>query len=177
MQPEVSHCPLWALSPRTLTPFTLSHQGGCFKMKKRREKVVAKAMRPLCQGPLKGQRESQGKDRKESWRGGALNANWGLGRPWGRGLVFSGSLGDSPHRSLALPGSVPHPWLLPHLASCHHGNTGDAMMSPELQKSSPFLWCGCGGRAVKERVRASLGEDLELSRRGHVLFNKSLVTA
>lgn len=139
--------------------------------------MVAKAMCPLCQGTLKGQTESQGKEQKESWWGGALNANWGLGRPWGRGLVFSCSLGDSPHRSLALPGSVPHPWLLPHLASCHHGNTGDAMMSPELQKSSPFLWFGCGGRALKERVRASLGEDLELSRRGHVLFNKSLVTA
>lgn len=52
------------------------------------------------------QKESQGKEQKESW-GGALNANWGPGRPWGRGLVFSCSLGDSPHSSLALPGLSP----------------------------------------------------------------------
>lgn len=62
-----------------------------------------------------------------------------LGGLWDRGLAFSCSLGDSPNSSLALPESVPHPWLLPHLAFHRHGNTGDAMMSPELQKSSPLL--------------------------------------
>lgn len=147
-------------------------------MKERREEVVAKAMCPLCQGPLKGQAERESRKRTEGiLEEGTLNANWGSGRPWGRGLVFSCSLGDSPLSSLALPGPVPHPWLLPHLSSHHHGNTGDAMMSPEFQKSSPLLWFGHGGGTLKGKVRASLGEDLELSRRGHVLFHKSLIIA
>lgn len=131
-------------------------------------------MCPPCQGPLKGQAERE--SRKDLGGGGnkcQLGPRGALGQRPGFLLL--------PRRftpqQLSPPWVCPHPWLLPHLASHHHGNTGDAMMSPEMQKSSPLLWFGRGGGTSKGRARASLGEDLELSRRGHVLFNKSLITA
>lgn len=130
-------------------------------------------MCPPCQGSLKGQAEIESREGMESLGQWGTNAN-GPGRLWGGGLAFSCPPGDSTPRSLVLPGSVPIlGFCLTLLASpWKHRRCYDVTW---LQKSSPFLWFWGGGRARDGRVRASFAQNLGLSRRGHVLFNKSLI--